>query len=319
MTRAIARSLHIVARIACLSVCWFAIAGHDALAQNVTRESDVVYGRKSGMALTLEVLRPSPSSRNGLGVLWVVSSSGVSSREQTLQDSFTRRTAPLLERGFTVFAVILGSAPVFNVEDQLGDATRAVRFVRYHAARFGIDGERLAIAGSSAGGLLALAVAMRGDPGVATAEDVIDRQSGRVQVAGAFFPPADLLNYGAAGKSVVDIMLERDGVVAPSFQFYDVDPKVLTRRPVTAREEVLRHLRDVSPVDHVGAGDPPTILIHGDQDKAVPLQQSRQLHDRLRDANVPVRLVVREGAGHAYNGWEADAALFADWFTAHLR
>jgi acetyl esterase/lipase len=293
------------------------IGADEARAQNVSRESDVVYGRKFGLALTLEVL--TPSSRNGLGVLWVVSSSGRSSREQTLQDSFTRRTAPLLERGFTVFAVIHGSAPVFNVEEQLCDVTRAVRFVRYHAARFGIDGQRLAIAGSSAGGLLALAVAMRGDPGVAAAEDVVDRQSSRVQAAGAFFPPTDLLNYGAAGRSVVDVILEREGVIDPSFQFYDVDSKTRARRPVTEREEALRRLREVSPVDHVSVGNPPTLLIHGDQDKAVPLQQSQQLHDRLRDANVPARLVVREGAGHAYRGWEADAALLADWFVAHLR
>jgi dipeptidyl aminopeptidase/acylaminoacyl peptidase len=67
--------------------------------------------------------------------------------------------------------------------------------------------------------------------------------------------------------------------------------------------------------------DPPTILIHGDQDqdKAVPVQQSRRLIERLNDANVPARLVVREGVGHAYPGWEADTASSADWFDAHLR
>jgi acetyl esterase/lipase len=309
-----AMSLRVVAYLAS---CCLVIGGYEARSQNVSRESDVVYGRKFGLALTLEVL--TPPSRNGLGVVWVVSSSGTSSREQTLQESFTRRIAPLLERGFTVFAVIHGSAPLFNVEEQLGDVTRAVRFIRYHAARFGVDGQRLAIAGSSAGGLLALAVAMRGDPGVATADDGVDRESSRVQAAGAFFAPADLLNYGAAGRSVIDMMLERGAVIDPSFQFYDIDPKTRARRTVTERGEMLRRLREVSPVDHVSAGDPPTLLIHGDRDSAVPLQQSRQLHDRLRDASVPVRLVVREGAGHAYQGWEADAALLADWFLAHLR
>jgi dipeptidyl aminopeptidase/acylaminoacyl peptidase len=78
-------------------------------------------------------------------------------------------------------------------------------------------------------------------------------------------------------------------------------------------------LREYSPVTHVTAGDPPTILIHGDMDKAVPVQQSRRLVERLNDANVPARLVVRTGAGHAYPGWEADNALIAEWFDAHLR
>ena len=96
-----------------------------------TRQSDVIYGRKFGVALTMEVF--TPVARNGLGVVWVVSSSGRSNREQTLQDSFQRRIAPLLEHGYTVFAVIHGSAPVFNVQDQVNDVGRAVRFVRHRA------------------------------------------------------------------------------------------------------------------------------------------------------------------------------------------
>lgn len=48
---------------------------------SITRQSDVIYGRKLGVALTMEVFRP--ASRNGIGIIWVVSSSGRSSREQT--------------------------------------------------------------------------------------------------------------------------------------------------------------------------------------------------------------------------------------------
>ena len=47
--------------------------------------------------------------------------------------------------------------------------------------------------------------------------------------------------------------------------------------------------------------------------------QSRSLIARLNDAKVPAQLVVREGAGHAYPGWEADTRLIADWFDEHLR
>jgi acetyl esterase/lipase len=87
----------------------------------------------------------------------------------------------------------------------------------------------------------------------------------------------------------------------------------------TARADVVRMLQEHSAVTHVTTDDPPTILIHGDQDKAVPVQQSRQLMERLNETNVPARLVVREGVGHAYPGWEADAALIADWFDTHIR
>ena len=64
------------------------------------------------------------------------------------------------------------------------------------------------------------------------------------------------------------MMLERGAVIDPSFQFYDIDPKTRARRTVTERGEMLRRLREVSPVDHVSAGDPPTLLTYGDRDSA---------------------------------------------------
>jgi acetyl esterase/lipase len=276
----------------------------------------MIYGRKYGMALTMEVF--TPATPNGVGVLWVVSSSGRSSRDQTLQESFERRIAPLLQHGYTVFAVIHGSAPIFNVQDHVNDVRRAVRFVRHGAAAFGIDGKRLGISGSSAGGLLALIVAMQERDGDPASDDVVERESSRVQAVGCFFPPTDLLNFGGSAESVVDLMRKRDGSVDPTFQFHDLDAKSGARRSITAEQEP-RMLQEYSPVTHVTAGGPPAILIHGDSDKAVPVQQSRRLIERLTDANVPARLVVREGVGHAYPGWEADAELIADWFDAHLR
>jgi dipeptidyl aminopeptidase/acylaminoacyl peptidase len=281
-----------------------------------TRQSDVIYGRKFGVALTMEILRP--LKPNGFGVVWVVSSSGNSSREQTLQPSFERRVSPLLERGYTVCAVIHGSAPLFALQDYLHDVTRAVRFVRHRAHEFNIDGQRLAVAGSSAGGLLALRVAMKGDDGNAASQDAVERESSRVQAAGVFFPPTDLTNIGDRGESMVDLMRQR-GVADPSFQFYDVDAKTGARMLISDPEQILAILRELSPTAHVTADDPPTLLIHGDADKAVPVQQSHRLMDRLTAANVPARLVIREGMGHAWPGWEADSALLADWFDTHLR
>jgi acetyl esterase/lipase len=293
------------------------VAAGQTTAAKATRQSDVIYSRKFGMALTMEVF--TPATRNRIGVVWVVSSGGRSSRDQTLQDSFERRIAPLLEHGYTIFAVIHGSAPIFNVQDQVNDVRRAVRFVRHRAAEFGIDGQRLGIGGSSSGGLLALVVAMQGRDGDPTSDDVVERESGRVLAVGCFFPPTDLLNFGGSAQNIVDLMRKRDGSVDPSFQFYDLDAKTGGRRSITAEDDVVRMLQEYSPVTHVSAGDPPTILIHGDQDQAVPVQQSRRLIERLNAANVPARLVVREGVGHAYPGWEADTGLIADWFDAHLR
>jgi acetyl esterase/lipase len=282
-----------------------------------SRQSDVIYGRKFGLALTMEVL--APAKRNGLGVLWVVSSAGNSSREQTLTASFEQRVSPLLDRGYTVFALIHGSSPAFQVQDYVRDARRAVRFVRHHSTRFGTDGRRLGIVGSSSGGLIALIVAMEGKDGDGASADEVERVSSRVQAVGCFFPPTDLLDFGDSSQNILDVMRQRTGSVDPSFQFHDVDDKTAARTLVTERERVLRMLREMSPVQHVTADDPPTILVHGDQDRAVPIQQSRRLIDRLNEARVAARLVVREGMGHAWSAWESDSTLIGEWFDTHLR
>jgi len=292
------------------------LAGAQTGPGEYSRQSDVIYGHKFGLALTMEVF--APAKRNGLGVVWIVSSSGTSNREQTLQPSFERRVLPFLEHGYTVFAVIHGSSPVFQVQDYVQDGRRAVRFVRHRANEFGIDAQRLGISGSSAGGLIALTLAMRAEDGRAASEDPVERESSRVQAVGCFFPPTDLMDFGDASENIVDLMRQR-GASDPSFQFYDVDQKTGARTLITDRQEVLRLLSDVSPVTHVTADDPPTILIHGDADKAVPVQQSRRLVTRLTEAKVPARLVVREGMGHAWPGWEQDSALIAEWFDAYLR
>jgi acetyl esterase/lipase len=259
-----------------------------------------------------------PSRPNGLGVVWVVSSSGQSSRDQTLTPSFEQRLLPLLDHGYTVFAAIHGSAPAFNMQDFIGDIQRAVRFVRHEARGFGIDSERLAIAGSSSGAAIALAVALNGGDGDPAASDPIDRRGSRLQAAGAFFAPTDWLHFGDESHTILDVLRDRGGA-DPSFQFYEADPATGARAVIADRGPLVRILTEISPESHVTSDDPPTILIHGTSDRAVPFQQSQRLADALRAAHVDVRLVAREGMGHAWPGWEADSELIAQWFDSHLR
>ncbi len=281
-----------------------------------TRTSDVIYGRAYGLALTMEVF--TPRRPNGRGVIWVVSSGGYSSRDLTEQPSFEKRISPLLEHGYIVFAVVHGSSPMFNVESHARDVRRAVRVVRQRATDFGIDPAQIGLAGSSSGGVIALLIAMTGEDGEATSRDPVDRVSSRIQAVGAFFPGTDLVNFGEDGRLITDVMRQAS-LVDPSFEFYDVDPITGRRTPVSEVTEIHRRLRQLSAVTHVTADGPPTILIHGDRDTAAPIQQSRRLFERLQTMKVPSNLVVREGMGHAWPGWESDCALVAAWFDKYLR
>ena len=84
----------------------------------------MIYGRKDGTALTLDVF--TPQKANGAAVILVVSGGFYSSHEAVSP----LLAGPLLKRGYTVFAVIHGSQPRYTVPEIVRDIDRAVRFVR---------------------------------------------------------------------------------------------------------------------------------------------------------------------------------------------
>src|SRR5581483_7404511 len=125
-----------------------------------TRLGDVVYGRKDGMALTMDVFTPKKNA-NGAAVVWAVSGGWFSSHA-AINTGFI---AVLVQRGYTVFAVVHGSQPRYSIPEILLDMHRAVRFIRAHAKDYKIDPNRIGISGGSAGGHLSLMQGMAGDLG----------------------------------------------------------------------------------------------------------------------------------------------------------
>ena len=77
--------------------------------------------------------------------------------------------------------------------------------------------------------------------------------------------------------------------------------------------------RLISPVYHVSPDDPPTLIIHGDADKLVPIQQAEIIVDKLKAASVEAKLVVKKGEAHGWKDWHKDMATIADWFDGHLK
>src|SRR5262249_23300909 len=120
-----------------------------ALAQdpNFTRKEDVIYGRKWGTALTLDVFTPKEKA-NGKGVVYCVSGGWYSAHEG-INPVYLQ---PFLDRGYVVFAVVHGSQPKYTIPEVLDDMHRAVRFIRSHSKEYQVDPEKLGITGGSAGG-----------------------------------------------------------------------------------------------------------------------------------------------------------------------
>src|SRR5260221_4773981 len=116
-----------------------------------TRTEDVIYGRKFGTALTLDVFTPN-ARPNGAAVILAVSGGWFSAHEGINTGFFNE----YLKRGYTVFAVVHGSQPKFTIPEVLDDMHRAVRYIRSRADDFKIDPDRIGITGGSAGGHLSL-------------------------------------------------------------------------------------------------------------------------------------------------------------------
>jgi len=265
-----------------------------------TRIGDVIYGRKFGTALTLDVFQPPKA--NGAGVVFMVSGGWFSSHE-AINPGWYR---PFLDHGYTVFAVVHGSQPKFVVTEILEDIHRAIRFIRHNAAKYGVDPNKLGIAGGSAGGHLSLMMAVKGGPGKTDAKDPIDRESSEIQCVACFFPPTDFLNYGEPGEDAVGV-----GTLKGFKSGFGPRSDTAEGRQDLGRE--------ISPIYFIQSNTPPILIIHGDADKLVPIYQAEQFVNRCEEKGVTAKLVVREGEAHGWAGIEKDLPLFADWFDEHLR
>ena len=299
------RLLPLLLLLACLTSPPPIAAGAPA---GVCRTEDIVYGRKDGLALTLD--RFVPEKCNGAGLVFLVNGGWLSSKATPLMVTIRPDDyAPFLARGYTVFAVVTSSQPRYKVADEIADCLRAVRFIRTHATEHGVDPDRLGIMGASSGGHLALSVAARGTAGTPDAADPVDHASAAVQAVACFFPPTDFANYGGPGI---------DGLGAGPLEPLEV---AFGSRGLDADQRA-RLAAELSPITHLSDRLPPTLIIHGDRDEVVPLQQSESFAARAAAAGAAsVEIIVRPGQGHGWGDFwrsSADVEAFADWFDRHL-
>lgn len=265
------------------------------------RTDGIVYGQRGERKLTLDVIRP--EHPNGLGVALMVSG-GWKSKAPGEIDAWIM--APLLRRGYTIFAICHVSQPDATIQDIIQDMHRGIRYVRYHARDYGLDPAKIGVTGGSAGGHLSLMLATRGGPGDPDASDPIDRESSAVQAVAIFYPVTDLLNLGPSTENPGDGGPPKSFVAG--FGPEATDP---TRWPTIGRE--------CSPIYHITESLPPTLIYHGDADTLVPLEQSERFQKQALAAGRQVQLVVHRGGQHGWPSMIWDIGHFGQWFDRYLR
>jgi acetyl esterase/lipase len=246
---------------------------------------DVEFGTGGNRPLKMHILRPKTPARDAMPVLVWIHGGGW---QKGSKDSGIPRLAAFAERGYFCASAEYRLSDEAIFPAQIEDCKCAIRFLRAKAKQFKIDPDRIGVWGSSAGGHL---VALLGT------SDYVRELEGkggwaeypsRVNAVCDFCGPSDF--FKIVGNS--------DGAKGPV-------GKLLGGAPATKAD--LAKL--ASPVTHVAKNAPPFLIVHGDKDTLVPLEQAKILHEALKKAGVPATLHIAEGQGHGLGGPDVNRAV----------
>lgn len=202
----------------------------------------------------------------------------------------------LLDAGYAVARIAYRLSGEAQFPTQLHDCKSAVRYLRKHAAVFGLDPMRFAALGASAGGHLACLLGVTGNRPELEGEVGVTGPSSAVQAVVDWYGPTELLTM--------------DEQLGPTrFQPHN-DPASPEARMVGGPiQQVKDKTRAASPITYVSASAPPFLIQHGTADRIVPVGQGRALAAALRKAGTKVELVEVVGADHCFWGVDTSAIM----------
>jgi len=252
--------------------------GAPEVTQDIPGAERLVYKSVGGVDLPLFVFRPEDlqaSDRRPAIVFYF--GGGFKSGSPT---QFAPQAEYLASRGMVAICVEyrVHSRHRTSVADCVRDAKSAMRWVRSHASELGIDPDRIASAGGSAGGHLAAAVALL--PGFDDPQD--DLSVSCMPGAMLLFNPAVDLSREGLGRSPED------------------------ERHIDLKSRLGGELSDLSPTNHVRAGLPPCIIFHGEEDPTVPFAQEVAFRDAMTKAGNRCELVGYPGYEHGFFNFKRD-------------
>jgi len=261
------------------------------VAASYSVRSDVVYHTGSGQELTLDLYLPQETDAPAPVLIYYHGGGWVVSNRQ----ESSLLILPYLEKGFAVANVSYRLAETALAPAAVVDALCALRWVSRGAADFGGDPNRIVVTGHSAGGHLALIVAMLPEDTPFANECAVFPELLENELAPA--RPAAVVNwYGIA--DVADLLEE------PRRQLY-------AEQWIGGQLGGMEIARSVSPLQYVRGGLPPIVTIHGDADPFVPYEHAVRLRDALDAAGSVGELVTISGGEHGGFSLQEDMDAYA--------
>lgn len=263
-----------------------------ALTDQVSVIADVVFSTIPGYRpITLDLYRPTKDKKARPLVIYIHGGGWMNghTRQSGAFSDFPAVLADLSARGYVVASLEYRLSLEAPFPAAIEDVRTAIRFLKANASAYGIDAQHVGIWGGSAGGQLAALAAL--DCGQAPQGDDKSHaaQSDCVQAAVGWYGVYD---FATMPKSAI--------------------PRAETSYLDCVKEACpADRIMAASPAANVDAKDPPVLLIHGTDDKVVPVTQSRELAAKLQAVKVPVTLEIIPDVGHSWIGTDATATRAA--------
>lgn len=260
----------------------------------VIEERDVEYGRAGDAPLLLDLYRPKTPQAAAAALIFIHGGGWKGGQRQ----DYKYYTVRFADQGYVVATISYRFSQQATFPGCVEDARCAVRWMRANAVRLQVDPERIAVVGGSAGGYLALMTGFSSDVAEFDGTGGQGQFSSRVAAVVDLYGPADLTTPFARQAPPVVGLLGKP---------YADDPELYEW---------------ASPIRHLDAGDPPTLVIHGTIDDIVPVEQSDHLVERLRELGVPHYYVRIDGWPHTLDANprvnEYVRGIMAAFFAEHL-
>jgi acetyl esterase/lipase len=236
-------------------------------------EKDIVFGKAGDMNLTLDVYRPPAGvTEKRMAIIHLFGGGffgGNKNAGYIINDA-----KALGNRGYTSVSANYRLQSQGHWPAQLDDVKAAIRWTRANAAKIGVDADKIAVAGYSAGGMLAL------------------------MAAGTNDKPEFEGNVGTPGVS---------SKVNACIGVYPLASATIARGLWEEGKATPEAIAAASPTTYISANFAPTIFVHGTDDTTVPLQSSIDFFNKLRELKVPTALTAIQGAQHAFDNAALDA------------
>lgn len=263
-------------------------------------ETDVQYGTGGGEPLLLNLARPQldDAARQAAGPLPAavcIHGGGWQGGNRSHFDDLVRQLAA---RGYVAATISYRLAPKHVFPAQIEDCKCAVRWLRAKSSELGIDPQRIAAVGGSAGAHLAMMLAVMDPEDGLEGDGGWPDQSSKVQAAVSFVGPTNLVgNFPPVSTAILQTFL--GGTMDEKLELY----------------------QQASPITYVNQGDAPLLLFAGTKDPLVPYDQAFQMTTALHNAGVAGRVELLIGAGHGWGGKEMERTLRAtfEFLDEHLK